>query len=196
MKLFLSDISSLSGSKQEMQALGSRLLLKHALFCTYGLSLDQAGLKKDDFGKPYFESAPHIYFNLSHSDRFVFCGLDNSPLGVDIEKIRPIKPNLASRFFTPEETAYLKKLPPTEEEKAFFQIWTAKESYMKATGKGFTLPLNQILLYWNRHLAQAADGTLPSLHFHHYNTMESFSLCVCSPKDHFPKNWEMVRLFD
>lgn len=190
--MFLSDISSFLGTKGEMQRLGSRHLLEYALFHSFGLTLEDVHLAKDSFGKPYFENRPDIHFNLSHSKNQLLCGIDIHPIGVDLEKIRPVTQSLPARFFRREEAAQLEMLPESQRQTTFFEMWTAKESYMKATGRGFSLPLNQIIPDWDKHTISAADNTLPTLYFHHFNKPEGFCVCLCSPKNHFPPKEEMV----
>jgi len=192
MKLFLSDMSSLLGSKAEIQRIGSRLLLEYALNRYCGLTLEEARLAKDSFGKPVFQNNPDIHFNLSHSKNQLFCGIDSLPIGVDIEWIRPTDQGLPTRFFRPEEAAHLESLPESFRQRAFFEMWTAKESYMKATGRGFSLPLNQIVPDWGTHTISSCDKSLPTLYFHHYNKLEGFCICVCSANSHFPGEEEMA----
>ncbi len=59
-------------------------------------------------------------------------------IGIDLELIRPISNiiSLAKRFFTEKEASYLESLLPREQIETFFQFWTAKEAYLKATGEG------------------------------------------------------------
>ncbi|MDB9315783.1 4'-phosphopantetheinyl transferase superfamily protein [Spirulina sp. CS-785/01] len=90
-----------------------------------------------DQGKPALVSSP-LQFNLSHSGEFALYGFTRqTPLGVDLEKIRPLPHlKLAQRFFQPQEYQALSRLPPRDQELAFFRIWTRKEAYLKATGEG------------------------------------------------------------
>ncbi len=87
--------------------------------------------------KPFLSGCP-ILFNLSHSGDWAllaFCR--DRPLGIDVEAHRsaPVL-SLARRFFQPSELATLEALPPTQQEQLFFDYWTAKEAYLKATGEG------------------------------------------------------------
>jgi 4'-phosphopantetheinyl transferase len=67
-----------------------------------------------------------------------------SPVGVDVERIRMDsgKENIARRYFTPEEQEYLFSAGEAEKAERFFEIWTAKESYLKYLGTGLRRSLN------------------------------------------------------
>jgi 4'-phosphopantetheinyl transferase len=96
-------------------------------------------------GKPTLASPDGIEFNLSHSgDLAVFALAVGCPLGIDVEFMRPRAEmvDLASRFFSPEETSELMSLPANQHELAFFSCWTLKEAYIKAIGYGLYAPLD------------------------------------------------------
>ncbi|MBQ3552603.1 MAG: 4'-phosphopantetheinyl transferase superfamily protein [Clostridia bacterium] len=85
-------------------------------------------------GKPELKNGP--FFNLSHSGDYVALCVSSAKIGVDIEKIGKTPKKVATRYFTEAENAWLLG---RGEAAAFYKIWTAKESVMKATGLGFTL---------------------------------------------------------
>lgn len=87
-------------------------------------------------GKPYLRNGP--CFNLSHSGRFVVLAAADGDVGADIERIRPWTAAIAERCFTESERAWLGAAP--DQMTAFYILWTAKESIMKASGAGFTMP--------------------------------------------------------
>ena len=66
--------------------------------------------------------------------------MSDHPVGVDIQQCRSFKPNIADRFFHPDEVQYLSSLSPAERENAFYTLWALKESYVKADGRGLRLP--------------------------------------------------------
>ena len=99
--------------------------------------------------KPYLagpEAASGIVFNVSHSGNLALLAFARGRMvGVDVEqtdrKIDPVA--IATRFFSEAERKRLVSLPAEQRTDAFFLCWTRKEAYIKATGKGLSLPLRQ-----------------------------------------------------
>ncbi len=90
-------------------------------------------------GQPMLRRHPGWRFSLSHSGEYAVCVLDDAPVGIDIEQLRPVQAlPLAKRFFTPDEAALLEAMPEQERQDAFFRLWTAKESVLKAQGLGLS----------------------------------------------------------
>ena len=95
-------------------------------------------------GKPYADGIPH--FNLSHSGEYALCAASRTaPVGCDIEAVAHADLALAHRFFTPDEAALLEAAPEGDRrDTLFFRFWTLKESFMKATGAGMSIPPRDI----------------------------------------------------
>lgn len=94
-------------------------------------------------GKPSLASNA-LDFNISHTEGVaVFAFARRCELGVDVERIRalPDMMEIAGRFFCRGESEELTGLPDGDRERAFFDCWTRKESYIKATGNGLSTPL-------------------------------------------------------
>jgi 4'-phosphopantetheinyl transferase len=96
----------------------------------------------NEYGKPCILEPKDIHFNISHSGDWVVCAIDNKPIGIDVETIKPIDLNIARRFFTVEEYNHLMKKDEYNRIRYFYMLWTLKESYIKAIGKGLKIPLN------------------------------------------------------
>jgi len=86
-----------------------------------------------------------LEFSLSHSGALaLFALVHQRAVGVDLEQVRhlPDEDAMAARFFSAEEYAAYRKLPPDQQTLAFFQCWTRKEAYLKALGDGLTRDLS------------------------------------------------------
>ena len=100
-----------------------------------------------EHGKPYAKDLA-VEFNISHSGNMVVCAVDDKPIGIDIEQIRPIDLTVAKHICTDEELLYLFGHTPIEQDFAyttdteilirFFKLWTAKEAYGKCIGTGLS----------------------------------------------------------
>jgi 4'-phosphopantetheinyl transferase len=88
-------------------------------------------------------------FNISHSyDLTIFAFSKFRSLGVDVEHIRH-KPDfyeIADYYFHPKERAALQRLSLCNRKKAFFEYWTRKEAFVKATGEGLSRPLDSFFI--------------------------------------------------
>lgn len=77
----------------------------------------------DERGKPCFPQHPSVCFNLSHTDGALLVGVHDRPLGVDIERVRPVAARMLRKF----EAA---------DEQQFFADWVRRESRVKHSGEG------------------------------------------------------------
>jgi 4'-phosphopantetheinyl transferase len=87
-----------------------------------------------------------VTFNVSHSGAIALLAFTRRrEIGVDVEQVRKDADleAIARRFFSTGEQNQLAALPAEERGDAFFRCWTRKEAYIKATGDGLSLPLNQ-----------------------------------------------------
>jgi 4'-phosphopantetheinyl transferase len=101
-------------------------------------------LTKTPKGKPCFGDGGAVHFNLSHSGQWVVIAYGSRPVGIDVEKIcwDSGKENLARRYFTADEQDYVFGRGPQGCAARFFEIWTAKESYLKYIGTGLRKALD------------------------------------------------------
>lgn len=101
---------------------------------------------RSDLGKPEIANSNiGLRFNLSHNNNLIICAIClNHDIGCDIESLSrkmSILP-IADRFFSDEESQLIKALPEHLQRKGFFECWTLKESFVKATGKGISQGLD------------------------------------------------------
>ncbi|MCT7356888.1 4'-phosphopantetheinyl transferase superfamily protein, partial [Streptomyces sp. 15-116A] len=113
------------------------------------------------YGKPEIAAPrvrPPLRFSLSHTRGLVACAVTaGAPCGVDVEAVdRATDPTrLARAVCTPRERSWLAGLEGTARPAAFSRLWTLKEAYVKARGRGLSLPLSQCGFA----VAGRADGT-------------------------------------
>jgi 4'-phosphopantetheinyl transferase len=97
-------------------------------------------------GKPGIAPGlPPLSFSLAHTRGLVAIAVgaeEDGQLGLDAENAeRNVDLAVADRFFAPAEVRDLLSLPDGERLRRFFTLWSLKESFLKATGLGMSLPL-------------------------------------------------------
>ncbi|MFT6987636.1 MAG: 4'-phosphopantetheinyl transferase [Psychromonas sp.] len=99
-----------------------------------------------EHGKPELKNAPFaLRFNLSHNDNLVICSVClNHDIGCDVESLsRKISVEaISKRYFSASEYQNIKKLAPELQRAGFFEYWTLKEAFVKATGFGISQGLD------------------------------------------------------
>lgn len=105
----------------------------------------QIEFSRGQYGKPYVAGQP-VQFNLTHSkDVGMLAVVQTAEVGIDVECWHPLRnrDHLVKRYFATLEQASWSGLDESEKEAAFFRFWTAKEAFMKATGRGLGMGLGQ-----------------------------------------------------
>ena len=127
------------------------IVRRGAMRCLLGRYLDCAPadvtFRYTERGKPRLAStgASNLTFNLSDSEDLALLAVgEGEELGVDLEVIRPMSDaaSIAQRFFSRREVESLMALAEDQRDRGFFNCWTRKEAYLKATGEGITSPLD------------------------------------------------------
>lgn len=113
-------------------------ILASYLSCNPG----EVRLSYGKYGQPIVDTPSCPYtFSTSYSGKNWMLAISHENLvGVDIEQIKEIPDliSIAHRLFHTEELNLIISLPPIEQTQAFFNLWTLKEAYLKATGKGWS----------------------------------------------------------
>lgn len=153
----------------------SHTLLFQAAACYSGLSLEAlGGLETNAQGKPCFPAHPDLHFSITHSGDWWLCAFSDRPVGLDLQIHRSYAApeTLSRRFFHPREDAFL----ALEQYRRFYDLWCAKESWVKYTGHGFTdIPESFSVV--------SPDGEFPTMKGAQMRLIpfsEGYSLCICS----------------
>ena len=118
----------------------------------------------DSFGhEPYMievaKEHPEVQFNLSHTRGAVLVGIHDRPIGVDIERIRPVS----------ERT--MQRLAGAVTEREFFESWTRRESRAKWGGASLAA------------MKREASPTMLGERFAYIETFPGYVACVCTHTD-------------
>jgi 4'-phosphopantetheinyl transferase len=156
-------LATLSATERERSALfhferdrknfiARRALLRGILGFYLNMAPSQVALACEGRGKPRLSMLDgplpaRLHFNFSQSRNLALLAVGrNSPLGVDVEKIRPMPEmeDIAATFCSVEENAQLRAAPTEQKLEVFFSIWTRKEAYLKGTGEGIAGALAEL----------------------------------------------------
>ena len=134
------------------------------------------------FGKPMLKNFEAIHFNLAHSGDWVVCGVSDDPIGIDVEIIKFIDLGIAKSFFTSQEYNDILNQPKEKQIKYFYKFWTLKESYVKAEGKGLSIPLDSFSFCILPHSILMYEGNQLSKKycFQVFNLDDIHTVAVCS----------------
>ncbi|MDE5597571.1 MAG: 4'-phosphopantetheinyl transferase superfamily protein, partial [Lachnospiraceae bacterium] len=184
-------IALLKHKKDKNRSLGAALSLNAALKA-YDLEERSMEYDLEKQGKPVFRYYPEIHFSLSHSGDFAICSIGEEEIGNDIERVRSGKERVAERFFAKEELSWIQNTESSEEKDArIFRIWTIKESFLKVTGLGMSLPLKDFVIVIEKNnpisvhqqindkIYHIKEYTMPE--FYHETTDYKISICCANP---------------
>lgn len=187
--------------KQKMdraRSLGAGLLLRYS-FLAQGYTKEQwtdVQIQYGEAGKPNMVQYPEFCYSLSHSGKWVICGVHSKELGADIQEMQPWNMRLAKRFFAEEEYERLVQVKDEERKKQmFYKMWTAKESCVKLTGEGIGKGISQYLTSVDFDKVIDTDS-----HTEMYMKMFEFSnymVCICAREcEGFPEKLEVISIED
>ncbi len=127
---------------EDMQrALLAKCLLVESLKSLNLYNCSLKDLQFTTFNRPFFPAGPD--FNISHSGQFVICAFsDDARIGIDIEEIKDIPLRDFDREFSTEEMENIQK--SNDSLRSFYNLWTKKEAFLKAIGKGLSVPLSKV----------------------------------------------------
>ena len=143
--------------RRHMSVLGE-WRVKTVLAQRFGCPVESVVLARTERGKPYAVGLP-VHFSLSHTGPWLALAVSDRPVGIDVERLRPVGEKLARRICSPSDWEYLLagkeafEAEDGEQRERFFRIWTAKEAWYKREGTGITA------------LRQPDYAAIPAQHF-------------------------------
>ncbi|CAM5489435.1 4'-phosphopantetheinyl transferase family protein [Bacillus safensis] len=174
------------------------VLVRQTIHDMYDLPMDQIVFETEGNGKPVVRQLPSFHFNLSHSGNWVVCAVDDAPVGIDIEEIKPIDLAIAKRFFSADEYQDLLSQPAERQEAYFFHLWSMKEAFIKLTGKGLSYGLSSFTARLSED-GQAAltlpDHEAPCF-VQTYSLDPAYQMAVCSRKSAAAESVERLTCSD
>ncbi len=135
---------------------------------------------KNKFGKPSLNNIHDFSFNISHSGKWVVCALSKHHVGIDVEKIKPTDFGIAKKYFSTDEYEFLMNQTTEDRLEVFYNLWTLKESYIKAIGKGLYKPLDEFTISFtdsNIYLNDQIDDN--HYNFKQYSIDKEYKLSLC-----------------
>jgi 4'-phosphopantetheinyl transferase len=111
--------------------------------------------------------------------------------------VRPVNIDLARLYFSTAEYRSLIGKTEPEKNRLFFDLWTLKESYIKAKGGGLTIPLDSFTIYSEQGRIRVLSQDGPEeVFFKRYELGLSYRVSVCACNDDFSVGIALVDLDD
>lgn len=168
------------------RSLVADILLREALIENFEIKNNNISFNYNEYGKPYLINNESIHFNISHSGNWVVCLINNHEVGIDIEKIEDIDFDVAKSFFSEKEYIDLMKKDINKRKDYFYDLWTLKESYIKACGKGLSLDLRSFsFLIENSNILLESKDNSRNYFFKQYFIDKNYKLSVCTLENYF-----------
>ena len=159
---------------REREHVLGRSLLNFGLMKEYGRTWE---IERETGSKPCLKGAEGVEFNISHTKGLVVCAVADRELGVDTEQIRPFKSSLMRRVCSGAERGFvLAGRSEAKQQERFFRLWTLKESFVKAIGRGLAFPLRDITFSLEEGVIK---GSIPGWQFYQSRVYQSYIISVC-----------------
>lgn len=127
----------------------TRVLIRTTLSRYIPIAPKDWHFEPDRYGRPRAVNSHKLLhklsFNISHTDGLIVLAVTvDRAVGIDAEYLhRTISTNVLESYFSTHETNMLHKLPSSMRRIHCLDLWTFKESYIKARGTGLSMPLNK-----------------------------------------------------
>lgn len=172
------------------------LYLRLLIYTEKKIPLSEIHFETNKYGKPALPGCPEFAFNISHSGDWTALATDSCEVGVDVEREKEIDMDIAKRFFSPREYEDLMAQPASGRLSYFFDLWTLKESFIKAVGKGLSHPLDKFAMVFEGEAVRIIKEDPENWFFRQYPMKDGYKLAACAKHDNFPQKVERLDLDD
>lgn len=145
--------------KAAQMSLAAQVLLRYAAAQVMHIPMRDVQITYSENGKPQLQNGWHC--SLSHTGDLCICAVCRRAVGLDAERARAYSEQVAEKYFSPQEKVFLRNAE--NKQRAFFEIWTKHESYVKLTGEG---------------LRAIGRPVPPQVHTHTFHIMEEYTVSV------------------
>ncbi len=174
------------------------ILIRYLLCKKLNIRNSELKFKKNDYGKPSLSMIDNMHYNISHSREWVVCAINNLPVGIDVEYINSTDLKIAERFFSRIEYNDLMSKKEEERKLYFYELWTLKESYIKAIGKGLSIKLDSFYFRSNNGNITMTNtdeyNNTDDFYFKQYDLDKEYKLAVCACKNSFSENIRIIKI--
>lgn len=170
--------------EDKLRSLFAEVIAKNELSKELNCDIEDIEFEKNKYGKLKLKEDRNIYFNISHSGDYAIVGISDSEVGIDIEIYKDAKHeiiDLAKRYYTEDEYNWILSFDESERIKAFYKIWTLKESYVKFAGKGLSISLSSFTFTvdGNSIYLKKDEQIFNDVKFKTYDIEDSYMMSMC-----------------
>ncbi|MBU3188240.1 4'-phosphopantetheinyl transferase superfamily protein [Clostridium bowmanii] len=173
-----------------------KMLTRTKMCSILGISNKNLKFFTNTYGKPYIISNKGIYFNISHSGDWVVGVVSSEEIGIDIEMNLDVQPDIVDTCFTKNEKVYVYFENKNGSSSRFYEIWTLKESFVKALGKGLSIPLDNFEISKDKlekELWFNSDYSNNVYYFKTYKFKNEYTISIASPLKVFPNEIKIIK---
>lgn len=141
----LEQVNRMKSQQLRDNAILARGWLRTILASYLDVKPTELNFSRGQYGKPALDKHK-LFFNISHTNSTLAIAIaDIDNIGIDIEQSKPrtMLTDIAKRCFSTAEFNHWQHLPPDQQSPVFYQLWTKKEAFVKAVGRGIALGMEQ-----------------------------------------------------
>jgi 4'-phosphopantetheinyl transferase len=132
--------------RHRLEYLVTRALVRWVLSSYAPLPPSAWRFTRNAFGRPELDPRFRLRFSLANAPTLVACAVSRDEVGVDVEPLARGEDVLrvAASVLSPRENAALLRVPRSAVPDHALTLWTLKEAFVKARGRGLSMPVDEL----------------------------------------------------